>query len=127
MAGVNNWHGIGNLTRDPEVRTSNGGLPVCNFTIACTTGYGDKKRTLFMRCVCFGKTADAVGKYLVKGAPAYVCGEIQTRSYEKNGQTVQVTEAICNTVMFLGSRGQQPDGSQKQQQQQPAEEDDIPF
>lgn len=98
---INSCTFIGNLGRDPEIRSAQSGTSVANFSLAVDCGYGEKKTTEWVRCVAFGKTADAVGKYLHKGSRCYVNGEMRTRSWEKDGEKKYLTEIIVNTVKFL--------------------------
>lgn len=99
---MNNWTGIGRLTKNPEVRynpqTQNA---VARFTVAIDDGYGDNKKTNFIPVVAFGKQAESCEKYLEKGRLVAVEGKIQTGSYEKNGQKVYTTDVIANRVEFL--------------------------
>ena len=110
MAGLNKVMIIGNLGRDPEIRYSQQGTAVVNFSVATTDTWFDKNtgqrqdRTEWHRIVVFGKQAEACEKYLSKGRQVYVEGKLQTSTYEKDGQTHYATDIIANTVQFLGSR-----------------------
>ena len=110
MAGVNKAIIIGNLGRDPEIRYSQQGLAIVNFSIATSEVWydkasGEKKETTqWHRIVVFGKQAENCGKYLAKGRQVYVEGRLQTSSYEKDGQTHYSTEIVANTIQFLGGR-----------------------
>lgn len=108
---TNNWVGIGNLTKDPEVmyRQSDNSA-ICKFTVAINDGYGDKQHTSYIPVVAFGKTAENCQKYLSKGKKVAVTGRIQTGSYTSNktGQTVYTTDIIANNVEFLTPANQQP-------------------
>jgi single-strand DNA-binding protein len=108
MAGsLNEAKLIGNLTRDPEVRQTNGGQTVCSFSMATNRSYTDKQGTKhdepeYHNIVAWGKLAEICGKYLVKGKKVYVCGRIQTRSYEdKDGVKKYRTEIICEDMIML--------------------------
>lgn len=103
---MNVWNGIGNLTKDPELKYTTGFEPkaVCRFTVAVNDGYGDKQKTSFIPCVCFGKTAENLERFLSKGSKVAVCGRIQTGSYEKDGQKVYTTDIIADSVEFLSSK-----------------------
>lgn len=110
MAGVNKVILVGNLGRDPEIRYSQQGTAVVNFTIATSEEWFDKntsqkqERTEWHRIVVFGKLAEVCEKYLAKGRQVYVEGRLQTSSYEKEGQTHYSTDIIASTVQFLGGR-----------------------
>ena len=77
---------IGNLTRDPELRTTASGKSVCSFTVAVNRGFGDKKDADFIPVVTWEKTAESCAKFLAKGRKVAVSGRIATRNYEKDGR-----------------------------------------
>jgi single-strand DNA-binding protein len=96
------WIGIGNLVRDPESRTSNGGTAVTKFTIAIQRRKKDDGAD-FIQCVTFGKLAENVAKYTAKGRQVAVLGSIQTRTYDTaSGEKRYVTEVVADEVQFLG-------------------------
>jgi single-strand DNA-binding protein len=111
MAGVNKAILIGNLGRDPELRYTQSGQAVANFTLATSESWTDKngersERTEWHRIVVWGKPAEACAKYLSKGRQAYVEGRIQTREWEdKEGQKRYTTEVNAQNVTFIGGRG----------------------
>lgn len=118
MAGLNKVLLIGNLTRDPEIRYSKSGTAVANFSIATNESWRDQQgqkqeRVEFHSLVSFGKQAEVLGKYLVKGSQIYVEGKLQTRQYEKDGQTHYATEIVVKEFTFLGV-GQQSNGGSQQ-------------
>jgi len=97
---------IGNLVRDPELRTgANTGTSVCNFTIAVSRRFEGADGTVqadFIPVVCFKVQADNCAKFLRKGSQVAVRGSIQTRNYEaKDGTRRYVTEVIAHEVQFL--------------------------
>jgi single-strand DNA-binding protein len=108
MAGVNKVILIGNLGRDPELRYTQGGQAVANFTLATTESWTDKsgekaERTEWHRIVTWGKLAEMCAQYLSKGRTAYVEGRLQTREWEdRDGNKRQTTEINAQTVQFLG-------------------------
>jgi single-strand DNA-binding protein len=116
MASVNKVILIGNLGRDPELRYTQGGQAVANFTLATnerfSTKDGDKQeRTEWHRIVAWGRTGELCAQYLSKGRPVYIEGRLQTREWEdKEGQKRRTTEIVANTVQFLGGRGEGPSG-----------------
>ena len=112
MAGVNKAILIGNLGRDPELRYTQSGQPVANFTLATTEtwnkrdGGGKEEKTEWHRIVVWGKTAENCGKYLDKGRQVYIEGRLQTREWQdKEGQKRYTTEIVAQTVQFLGGQG----------------------
>jgi single-strand DNA-binding protein len=145
MAGVNKVILIGNLGRDPELRYTQGGQAVANFTLATTENWTNRsgereERTEWHRIVVWGKTAELCAQYLSKGRTAYVEGRLQTREWEdRDGQKRRTTEINAQTVQFLGSprgagnpaeteRGRAPAPAEADEPQPPPPpEDDIPF
>ena len=111
MAGVNKAILIGNLGRDPELRYTQSGQAVVNFSIATSENWTDKngekqERTEWHRIVVWGKTGENCAQYLSKGRTVYVEGRIQTREWEdREGQKRTTTEINAQTVTFLGSAG----------------------
>lgn len=111
MSGVNKVILVGNLGRDPEVRYSQSGTAVANFSIATSESWTDKQgqrqeRTEWHRIVAWGKLAELCGEYLARGRQVYVEGKLQTRKYEdKNGIEKYSTEINANQVTFLGGKG----------------------
>lgn len=98
---------IGNLGEKPEVKTLSNGTAVANFSLATTKNWmkdGVKEsKTTWHKVKVFGKQAENVGKYLDKGSKAYVEGEIDNRSYEKDGVKKYITEVNASTIQFLNS------------------------
>ena len=96
---------IGNLTKDPDVRTTSGGASVTTLSIAVNRRFKDKsgeRVTDYFRVVAWNKLADICGKYLVKGNKVSVSGELQTTDYEaKDGTKRYVTEILADEVEFL--------------------------
>ena len=111
MASVNKVIIVGNLGRDPEVRTFPSGDRVANVTIATTDKWKDKtsgemkEATEWHRVVFNGRLAEIAGEYLRKGSQVYVEGSIRTRKYtDKDGNKRQITEVRADTMQMLGSR-----------------------
>ena len=110
MAGLNKVMLIGNLGRDPEIRYLQSGNAVVNFSIATSEQWTDKgtgerqEKTEWHRIVVFGKQAETCSKYLSKGSSIYIEGRLQTRSWEKDGQTHYTTEIVASNFQFLGGR-----------------------
>lgn len=93
----------GRLTKDPENRMTTGADPtaVSSFSLAVDR---NGKGADFIRCTCFGKTAEFVEKYLAKGKKVGIEGRWQTGSYEKNGQRVYTNDCIVDRIEFLESK-----------------------
>lgn len=102
---------IGNLTRDPELRTTQSGVSACSFSIAVNRRFKNQSGeqvTDFFNIVTWRRTAELCSQYLTKGRKVCVTGEIQNRSYDaKDGTKRYVTEIIADEVEFLSPRGEQ--------------------
>lgn len=110
---------IGNLTRDPELKSLPSGNAVTTFSLATNSVYkdkeGNKKETVeYHNIVVFGRVAETSAQYLKKGQQAYVEGKLQTRSWEQDGQKKYRTEIVAEKVQF-GDRKQGGDGSYQNQ------------
>ena len=144
---MNHFTGIGRLTKDPEIRYTQGdqGTKIASFTLAIDRRIKKEGQPTadFIRCKAFGKTADIVEQYAPKGKQVAITGEIQTGSYKKqDGTTVYTTDVICNQVQLLASSDQaarttqhaqapapapQPDPEPVPDWEQDAMDDDMPF
>jgi single-strand DNA-binding protein len=101
---------MGNLTRDPELRTTPTGQSVCSFSLALNRSYksasGDwTEATDFIDIVAWGTLGERVAQYLTKGRPALVNGRLQSRSWEQDGQKRSKVEVVAQDVTFLGGPG----------------------
>ena len=112
MASVNKVILIGNLGRDPELRYTQGGQAVANFTLATNERFSSKdgekqERTEWHRIVVWGKLGELCGEYLAKGRQCFVEGRLQTREWtDKENRKQYTTEVVANNVVFLGGRGE---------------------
>ena len=143
MAGVNKVILIGNLGRDPELRYTQSGQAVVNFTLATSENWTDKsgervERTEWHRIVVWGRMGELCAQYLSKGRTVYIEGRIQTREWEdKDGNKRYTTEINAQTVQFLGGPRGDAGGAQGPRNTEPSGEssdgappaagDDIPF
>ncbi len=102
---------IGRLGRDPEMRYTGGGTPVCNFSLATDESYTDKsgqrqKKTEWHNIVAWGKLAENCSNLLSKGKLAYVEGKLQTREWnDRDGNKRRTTEIVINRMRVLTPRG----------------------
>jgi single-strand DNA-binding protein len=100
---------IGNLTRDPELRTGASGVPVCTFTLAINRRFANKqgvREADFLTIVTFKQKAELCARYLTKGRKVAVEGSIQTRTYDaQDGTKRYVTEILADEVEFIGGTG----------------------
>ena len=125
---------MGRLTRDPEMRHTNSGTPVTTFSIAIDNGYGDNKRTDFVNCLAWNKTAEFVTKYFTKGKMIVIAdGRISTRSWEtQDGKRAYATEVVAKEVSFGETKSSQQTATQPPMQDDdftPLDEydEDLPF
>ena len=104
---------MGRLTRDPELRHTNSGTPVCSFSIAIDNGYGENRQTDFINCVAWNKNAEFICNYFAKGKMIIVIGRISSRSWEgQDGKKNYTTEVVVNEVSFGESkRAQESNGT----------------
>ena len=107
---------MGNLTRDPELRSTPSGQSVCNFGLALNRSYKGAdgewvEATDFVDIVAWAGFGERVAQYLTKGRPALVSGRLQSRSWEQDGQKRSKLEVVAYDVTFLGGApgGAQPD------------------
>jgi len=104
---MNSVNLVGRLTRDPEVRYTDGGLSIARFTLAVDRRFKKEGQPEadFPSCVAFGKTAEFIEKYFTKGQRMGLTGRIQTGSYEKeDGTKVYTTDVVAETVEFVESK-----------------------
>lgn len=123
---------IGNLTHDPEVRSTPNGVTVCSFTIAVNRKFGDKsgeKVTDFFRINAWRQLGESCARFLAKGRKVAVIGELQARTYEaKDGTTRMSLDVQADEVEFLSPK-QKEDAEDAQDMAgfTDIQSDDIPF
>ena len=138
---------IGNLGRDPELRYTQRGTPVCNFTVAVNrpgrmddaTGQRSEDETEWFAVVAWDKLAETCSQYLAKGRKVYIEGRLQTRSWEgQDGQKRSRVEVLAQQMVMLDAKA--PAGEEAAmvgagagarggggRADAAAEEDDLPF
>ena len=142
-ANINRVVLVGNLTKDPELRHTGGGTPVCSLRIAVNgrrrdeSGQWADKPNYFSVSV-FGNQAESCAQYLSKGRPVAIDGRLDWREWEKDGVKREAVEIVADSVQFLGSRGDGeggggggnqfvPAGASESADFPAATDDDIPF
>jgi single-strand DNA-binding protein len=136
--GVNRVTLIGNLGRDPELRSTPGGTSVATFTLATSERWTDKdggqqERTEWHNIVAWGRQAEVCAQYLRKGSGVYIEGRLQTRSWEdKQGGQRKTTEIVMRNMIMLDSRGSSGPSEDSGTPEFEAEtvkieDDDLPF
>lgn len=107
---------MGNLTRDPELRTTPNGQSVCSFSLALNRSYKGsdgnwQEATDYIDIVAWGPLGERVSQYLTKGRPCLVNGRLQSSTWEKDGQKRSKVEVVAQDVTFLGGAGGGQGGS----------------
>ena len=128
---------IGNLTKDPELSTTNSGINYCRFTLAVPKRFANagERDAEFINIVVWRVQADNCHKYLKKGSKACVIGSLQTRSYDaQDGSKRYVTEVVAEEVEFLSTKNSTDnmgvngtDTDSDATELQPIEDDSLPF
>lgn len=116
---LNRCEFIGNVGKQPEVKSMNNGDQVANFSLACTEKWKSKdgqpqEKTEWVNVVVFGKLCGVIERYVNKGSKLYVSGQLATRSWESDGKTNYRTEVVLRgfggqLVMLDGKSDGQPE------------------
>lgn len=132
MSSLNKVILIGNLGSDPEIKSFQSGDKVANLSVATSQSWKDKttgerkEKTEWHRVVIFGKLVDIVERYLKKGSKVYLEGQLETRSWEQDGQKKYSTEVVLrgfnSQLVMLDSRSETPSPAPAQEP-----EDEIAF
>ncbi len=107
---------MGNLTRDPELRTTPSGQSVASFAVATNRSWNDtsgerKDSVEYHDIVAWGKLGELASNYLVKGRKVLVVGRLQTRNWEgQDGAKRQRTEIVATDINFVGGAGDNSEG-----------------
>lgn len=120
---------MGRLTRDPDVRTTQGGKTVARMTLAVDRrkGADGQKEADFLALIAWEKIAEIADNYLHKGSKILVEGRLQSRSYEaQDGSKRYVTEVVLSNIEFCESRKQEAAGT-AEQLGTTATQEEIPF
>lgn len=132
MASVNKVILLGTLGRDAEVKYTSSGTAIASLSLATSESWKDKtsgerkEETAWHRVQAFGKLAEIMGEYCKKGNPVYIEGRIKTRSYEKDGVKVYVTEIHADQMQLLG-RAEKSEKPASKATAPTDFDDDIPF
>lgn len=100
----------GRIGKDAETKYAQSGIAITTFSLAVDTGFGDKKKTMWLRCKVFKR--ENLGQHLTKGKPIMVRGELTINEWEKDGQKHSMPEVICNEVEFQQGQARGPDSNQ---------------
>ena len=97
---------IGNLTRDPELTETAGGVSVCRFAVAVNRGYGENRATDFYNVTAWRRLGEQVAQYTKKGNKIAVYGDLQIRQYDANDGTRRTSvDVVAQDVEFLTPKG----------------------
>ena len=138
---------VGRLARDPELRTTQSGVSVCSFTVACDRRFqkqGEERQADFINCIAWRQQADFICKFFTKGMRIALDGSIQTRSWDDNdGNKRYATEVVVDHAEFAQSKNEGMGGGFSAPAPQaapfvaapsgdidgfiPVEEEDLPF
>lgn len=122
---------IGRLTRDPELRHTQSGKAVANFTLAVDRDRSNaqgEKETDFIDVVVWDKQAENVAQYLGKGRLVAVEGRLQVRTYEaQDGTKRKAAEVVANSVQFLDKKRDDGAGASELGSEVSFDDDDVPF
>lgn len=109
MADINRVTLVGRLTRDAELKYTPGGTAVCKFSVAVNryrkSGEQRAEETSFLDVTVWGRTGEAVARYLTKGRQVAVDGELRQSRWEQDGQPRSRIEIIAASVQLVGGRG----------------------
>ena len=115
MASFNKVILIGNMTADPELKQTTGGVSVCSFSIAVNRRFAKadqaQQNVDFINIVTWRQQAEFVSRYFKKGNPILICGQLQTRSWtDQQQQKRYSTEVLADEAYFVDSNGQGGNG-----------------
>jgi len=148
MRSLNRVQLIGNMGRDPEMRYTTSGKPVCNFSVATSHTWKDadgtpQEKTEWHNIVAWGKLGEICNQYLAKGRQVFLEGRLQTRKWQgTDGSDRYTTEVVIDNMILLGQReggappNSRPSGGGSQGRPSyaggeaggpPMDDDDIPF
>ncbi len=124
----------GGLGSDAETRFTPSGDAITSFSVALTSGYGEKKITTWLNCSLFGKRGESLAQYLKKGAQVAISGEFTARPYTtKEGIEKLSLDVRVNDLTLIGGKSDGGNGNTQRQDHKPNEQDindiesDIPF
>jgi single-strand DNA-binding protein len=136
---------VGNLGRDPELRYTPQGTPVCSFSMATNERRKDKTgemqdQTTWFRVTLWGRQAETASQYLSKGRPVYIEGRLRVEEWtDRDGKPRHTLEVHATDMQFIGGKSEEPlaekaaagvgpaEQQQQQQQQPDLSDEDIPF
>lgn len=130
MANWNKVQLIGNLTRDIELRHTQGGMQIAKFGMAINRKSKDKETTCYVDCTAFDKSAELLAQYVRKGSPLFVEGRLEFSTWEaKDGGKRSKLEVVVENFQFIGAALTEDAAPARSQGKQEKEADygDVPF
>ncbi len=130
---MNSWNMIGRLGKEPELKFSGKGEPILGFTLALDTGWGDNKKTLWVKCTGFGKRFEKLAEMISKGSQVGVSGEITSDHWVgKDGNKVPQLEVRINDITLLQGRSGESNSAPRQSKPESSGDfadmtEDVPF
>jgi single-strand DNA-binding protein len=137
---MNSFNGIGNVGKDATLNYTQNSTAMCKFSVAIESGFGDNKKTTWFACTLWGKRAESVHPYILKGTKVGISGEIALDTWQSDQGERSIVACNLSDVTFCAppkNGGQQQPRQQQQPAQKPAQqaappsdvnyEDDIPF
>jgi len=132
---------VGNLGRDPELRYTPQGTPVCSFTVATNERRKDRTgesqdQTTWFRVTLWGRQAETASQYLTKGRPIYIEGRLRIEDWtDRDGRARYTLEVHATDMQFVGGKGEDVSAPSRSEERPPnstsntseIEDDDIPF
>ena len=117
MSDLNQCNFIGHVGRDPEIKYTQDGTAIANFSIAVSESWkgkdGQKKeKTEWIKCVAWRKLAEIIGEYVHKGQQIFISGKFTTEEWEKDGVKRYTSKIIVNDMQMLGSKSDSQDKPQ---------------
>jgi single-strand DNA-binding protein len=131
MAEINSVTLVGRITREPELKYTQGGMAVLKFSLALNkrtkTGeqWGDVAH--YFDCTMLGKGAESVSKYMAKGKQVAIIGELSQNRWEKDGKTQSKVEILVHTLQLLGGKQEGDTTGHEVSKGEDGYTDDIPF
>ena len=129
---INKVFATGNLTREPELRRTSGGMAILSFCVAVN----DRRRNPdtgewedyanFVDCTMFGNRAESVSNYITKGSKVAIEGKLRWSQWERDGQKRSKLEVVVDEIEFM-SKGDKSPAKQQQEQDGQMYDEDIPF
>lgn len=127
MASFNKVLLLGNLTRDPELRTTQNGMAICKFSLACNRSYkaqdgSTKEEVTFVEIDAFGRQAELISRTLTKGSPIFLEGRLKLDQWESNtGEKRSKLSVVLENFQFIGAKKGSEDSPSPYQAHTPPE------